>query len=106
MDAVEQLDPACRRHGQVQEALDDVECRHGRLVLLQVRTNLLCRRFGRLAGNLQEGEHYEGEMPLKLFLCLLQLHLRGGHFLPVECMDGLDDRSPYFVFNLHNVLNA
>ena len=38
MNAIQQFYPRRGGNGQVQEALDDVECRHGRLVLLQEKT--------------------------------------------------------------------
>ena len=91
MDRAECLHPAAAGDGEVEEAFDHVEVGHGGLVLAEVLADLAGRLFGRLPGYAQEGEDDEGEVALKLLLCLLQRGLFGRHGVVVERLDG----SPY-----------
>ena len=101
MDVVQQFNPGGGGHRQVQEAFDDVTGGHGGLVGHEVGAYLLGGLLGALAGDAQEGEYHQREVSLKFFLRLLQLHLRGGYLLPVECLQAVYHGLGQSFFYLH-----
>ena len=101
MDAIQQVNPAIRRDGEIEESLDDIVSCHGGTIGFQIVANLGRSLLGALARHLQEGENYEGKVALKLFLCLLQLHLRSGSILPIKGLDSVDYGRNNLNFNGH-----
>ena len=100
--AVEQREPCCLGHGDVEEALHDVEFLHRLTVLLKPLSDLLGSVLRLLVRYLEEWEHYEREATLKLALGLLQLHHLLRHILSVKLLHGFLCREAYFLFDVHN----
>ena len=103
LNLVQQLYPATAGHRQVQKALDYVELRHRRLVFHQIFADFLRRLLRTLLRGAEERENHQREVPFKLFLRLLQLHLLRFHLGAVQFFDAGHHSTGNFLFNRHIV---
>ena len=101
VDVCEQRSPRFLRYNEVEEALNHVERVHSLAVCHEVVAYLLCSVLGLLPRNLQEREHYECEIALKLALCLLQLHRLFRHILTVQSLHSRQYGFCYRRFDIH-----
>ena len=102
VDGVEQSYPCRRGDGHVEESLHHVVGGHAAVVGDQVVAYFACRVFRLLPRHLEEGEHHECQIALKLTSCLLELHHFLRHLLPIQFLHGLHDRTAYSCLYAHS----
>ena len=91
VDGVEQVNPLGASDGEIQESLDYIKLRYGRLVFQQVIADLPGGLLGGFLGDTQEWEDHQRQVSLEFFLGFLQLYLVGVHLRSVQRLDaGLD----------------
>ncbi len=102
VDVGEQPCPRRRGHNEVEESLHHVVRRHRPAVVGEVASEVFGSVLRFLLRYLEQREHHEREVALKLALCLLELHHLLRHVLAVECLHAVDDGTAYHRFYLHN----
>ena len=86
VDLAKQVEIGRSGHHEVEESLHHIEAAHLRTVVLEPVAHLRGRFLRLLVGELQQREHHQCEVALKVCLSLLQRHHLLGYLLPIELL--------------------
>ena len=103
IDVGQQLQPGGIGDAEVEEAFYNVILADGLTVLYQIVAQLLSGLLRTFTGHFYKGEHYEGQVALKLTARLLQLYHLLRHILSIQCLYGSLGCCHYLLFYLHTL---